>query len=90
MAQFATSAGFWGSVAEGHSGGGRWPLGERECLWVSFFPLGGGLRHHLAAGLRCWMEALALEEHLRARGNLPVVNRLEGSRRGRLKAFTAK
>ena len=43
MGQFGNSVGFWGERSNGHSAGWRWPEGQTEQTWVSFFPLGGGL-----------------------------------------------
>lgn len=74
MGQFATSAGFWGQRANGHSAGWRWPEGQTRDTWIAFFEVGESLRPHLAAGLRCWMEGLALEEHRLKLGRLPEIN----------------
>lgn len=73
MAQFGSSAGFWNGRRKGHSAGWRWNYGP-DHLWVCFVPLGNDLLPHLAKGLRCWMEALALEEYRRRYGSLPEVN----------------
>jgi hypothetical protein len=74
MGNFADSAGFWGPRSKGHSAGWRWPLGKSEKLWVAFYPIGNDLRHHLAVGMRCWMEAVALEEFRLVHGRLPKIN----------------
>jgi hypothetical protein len=74
MGQFGNSAGFWGERENGHSAGWRWPAGQTENTWVSFFPIGNDLLPHLAAGMRLWMEAVALEEHRLAHGRLPEIN----------------
>src|SRR5262245_32226926 len=37
MGQFGNSAGFFGGERRnGHSAGWRWPLGQKESVWVSF------------------------------------------------------
>jgi len=85
MNDFARSAGFRGEPCNGHSGAYRWECGRREHLWVAFFhvacPLG---QEHLGIGLRKWLEAVALEEHRRANGDIPLVNRLLHSGRHQL------
>ncbi len=78
MGGFGNSAGFWGERRLGHSAGWRWPEGRSEHLWVAFFPVGEDLVPHLATGMRKWLEAVALEEHLRALGELPQINSAEG------------
>jgi hypothetical protein len=74
MGGFGNSAGFWGERQFGHSAGWRWPQGQSEHTWVAFFPVGEDLVPHLAAGMRKWLEAVALEEHRRACGDLPQIN----------------
>ncbi len=75
MGQFGTSAGFWGLRDNGHSAGWRWPEKRNENMWVSFFIVQSSDKDHLLKGLRCWLEALALEEHLlNNRERLPQVN----------------
>ena len=74
MGGFGNSAGFWGERQFGHSAGWRWPEGQSEHTWVAFFPVGEDLLPHLATGMRKWLEAVALEEHRRARGELPQIN----------------
>lgn len=74
MGQFGSSAGFWGERSNGHSAGWRWPEAQTEHTWVGFFPVGDGLQPHLAAGMRLWMEAVALEEYRLAFGRLPNIN----------------
>jgi hypothetical protein len=74
MGQFGTSAGFWGERRPGHSGGWRWPAGQSQHTWVSFYPIGNELLPHLATGMRAWMEAVALEEFRLANGHLPEIN----------------
>lgn len=76
MGQFGDSAGLWddGLRTAGHSAGLRVKL-QRDRLWLAFFPveLPRGQRH-LGAGLRLWIEALAIEEYRVANGELPIVN----------------
>ncbi|MGC4031493.1 MAG: hypothetical protein QM754_07125 [Tepidisphaeraceae bacterium] len=79
MSQFAKSAGFWGERMPGHSGARRWPEGRTADTWVSFFPITGDFQPHVATGLRVWMEAVALEQHRLAWGELPDINRSVGS-----------
>jgi hypothetical protein len=74
MGQFGNSAGFWGARQNGHSAGWRWPAGQSEKVWVSFFPIGNELLPHLADGMRVWMEAVALEEFRLVHGRLPEIN----------------
>jgi hypothetical protein len=74
MGQFANSAGLYGERQNGHSAGWRWPAGQSDNTWVSFFPIGNELLFHLAAGMRLWMEAVALEEFRLIRGRLPEIN----------------
>ena len=74
MGQFGDSAGFWGERREGHSAGWRWPVGQSENLWVSFFLIGDELLPHLAKGMRVWMEAVALEEFRLVHKLLPKIN----------------
>jgi hypothetical protein len=74
LGQFGNSAGFWGARQNGHSAGWRWPAGQSDNTWVSFFPIGNELLPHLAAGMRVWMEAVALEEFRRIHGRLPEIN----------------
>jgi len=74
MGQFGTSAGFWGARQNDHSAGWRWPAGQSEKVWVSFFPIGNELLPHLADGMRVWMEAVALEEFRLVHGRLPEIN----------------
>jgi HTH-type transcriptional regulator / antitoxin MqsA len=83
MGGFGSSAGLWGGGRQfGHLAGWRWPEGQSEHLWVAFFAVGEELLGvepwqcpHLAAGMRKWLEAAALEEHRRANnGQLPEVN----------------
>ena len=74
MAQFGASAGFWGKRSFGHSAGWRWKKGKTESLWVCFFAVDENIPDHLVAGLRCWLEALALEEYRTKWGKLPDVN----------------
>lgn len=74
MGQFGASAGFWGKRDRGHSAGWRWPEGHKRDLCVAFFPVGNELPHHLAEGLRHWVEALAIEAHHQAHARLPLVN----------------
>jgi hypothetical protein len=74
MGQFANSAGFWGERQNGHSAGWRWPAGQSDNTWASFFPVGNELLPHLAAGMRFWMEAVALEEFRLVHDRLPEIN----------------
>jgi hypothetical protein len=74
MKQFRQSAGLCGQRQNGHSGGWRWPEGKCEHLWIAFFEFGADLPAHLTRGLRCWMEGVALEEHMQTFGSLPQVN----------------
>jgi hypothetical protein len=76
MTGFGWSAGFWGGRYNGHSAAWRWPKGKRRKLWVAFFDVARGqtLGAHLARGLRCWVEGVALEEHLLVNGSLPALN----------------
>jgi hypothetical protein len=74
MCQFGNSAGFWGERRNGHSAGWRWPVGQSDNAWVTFFPIGNDLLPHLAAGLRAWLEAVALEEFRLVHGRLPEIN----------------
>lgn len=74
MGQFGNSAGFWGERSNGHSAGWRWPVGQSDNTWVAFFAVGNELLPHLAAGMRFWMEAVALEEFRLAHGQLPEIN----------------
>jgi hypothetical protein len=76
MGGFGSSAGFWGGRLPGHSAGWSWPKGKKSKLWVAFFDVVGQLElePHLCKGLRCWVEAVALEEHRLANGMLPQVN----------------
>jgi hypothetical protein len=74
MNKFRFAAGFDGERYEGHSGGLRWPQGQKEHLWIAFFEVGRGLLPHLARGLRCWMEGVAQEEYRLVHGSLPPVN----------------
>lgn len=74
MGQFGNSAGFWGERRNGHSAGWRWPLGKTDKTWVSFYSIGTDLLPHLAAGMRLWMEAVALEEFRLVCGRLPEIN----------------
>jgi hypothetical protein len=41
---------------------------------IAFFPVANELLPHLAAGMRFWMEAVALEEFRLAHGRLPEIN----------------
>lgn len=75
LGQFARSAGFWGERDSGHSAAWRWPKGATACTWVAFFHIGESFPDHIATGLRCWMEAVALEEHRLANGAIPKGNR---------------
>ena len=77
LGQFGESAGFGGGRRNGHSAAWRWPLGQKENTWVSFFEVGETLRAHLAEGLRHWIEAVALEEYRLIYGHLPEVNEAE-------------
>jgi hypothetical protein len=43
-------------------------------MWVAFFVVGEQLAAQLAAGLRKWLEAVALEEHRLEHGRLPEIN----------------
>jgi hypothetical protein len=76
MEGFGNSAAFWGPRSAGHSAGWSWPEGEKDKLWVAFFDVLKGLELevHLRKGLRCWVEAVALEEHRLANGALPQLN----------------
>lgn len=77
MAGFAASTGFLGKRAFGHSAGWSWPKGASQKLWVAFFDVGTELQSdfpHLAKGLRCWVEAVALEEYRGKHDGLPQVN----------------
>lgn len=74
MGQFATSAGFWGGRANGHSAGWRWPEGQKDRLHIAFFPVGNDWPAHLAEGLRHWMEALAIEAYRQTHSTLPPLN----------------
>ncbi len=83
LGQFGNSAGFFydGVRREGHSAGWRWRH-DREHTWVSFYPVGNELipdRPHLAAGLRVWMEAVALEEYRLLYHRLPEINEATGA-----------
>lgn len=74
IGQFGNSAGFWGERQNGHSAAWRWPKGCTDHAWLSFFPIGNELLPHLAAGMRFWMEAVALEEFRLVHGRLPEIN----------------
>jgi hypothetical protein len=75
MGGLAWSAGFWGERAFGHSAGWRWPEGKNKLLWVAFFEvIKEKEREHLARGLRCWLEGVALEEYRQANLQVPQVN----------------
>jgi hypothetical protein len=73
------SAGFWGERSAGHSAGWSWAEGKHDWLWVAFFDVlrGQELEAHMRKGLRCWMEAVALEEYRITTGTLPQVNRVK-------------
>lgn len=73
LAQFARSAGLWGPRRNGHSAGWRWKLGP-EHLWIALFPIEASDQAHVTAGMRRWMEGVALEQHRRARGSIPSIN----------------
>jgi hypothetical protein len=74
MGGFGNSAGFWGERRFGHSAAWRWPEGKWENMWVAFFEVGKDLAPHLAAGLRKWLEAVALEEYRLEHKQLPKIN----------------
>ncbi len=81
MGYFSKSAGFSGDRMRGHSGGWRWPQGECSNLWVAFFvaePV--AMPDYLRKGLRPWLEALAIHEHVLANGRIPLVNVVEYTR----------
>src|SRR5262249_20315600 len=78
IGQFGNSAGFWGGERrDGHSAAWRWPLGQTANTWGRFFPPGADLGPHLAAGLRHWMEGMALEEYRLLHHTLPEINQSE-------------
>jgi hypothetical protein len=83
MGGFAWSAGFWGERSFGHSAGWRWPEGKNKLLWVAFFSMYDE-QPHLACGLRCWMEAVAMEEYRVKHRAIPQVN---GTKRGEVAVF---
>jgi hypothetical protein len=74
---FRASAGFLGKRTFGHSAGWRWDKGKKANLWVAFFDVTEGLslEAHVASALRCWVEAVALEEYRLVHGTLPAVNK---------------
>jgi hypothetical protein len=66
----------------GQSAGWRWPIGQSDNTWITFFPIGNELLPHLAAGMRFWMEAVALEEFRLVHGRLPEINEAVGELQG--------
>lgn len=79
MDQFGASAGFWGTPYSGHSAGWRWPLGQKDNLFIAFYPF-HKQQAHIFKGFRAWYEAQALEIYRKQNGEIPLLNQRNNGR----------